>query len=185
MLSLIISLVIETIVASWPRAAHCCSVRSSVASSSVAGSHQDRHDSPYPTRPPHHVPLRWRSPLRAPILESTDSSSFFGCVWRTPFTRVPGTKPTGGQKGYRVKGTGGPILLTHMYTRRREDKGMESSNLYCSDSSSRVSGSRKTRCYTNDFLIVVFGLYENIYLFLSSPQWSIYLSVRPIINYLT
>jgi len=190
-LSLIISLVIKTTIASWPRAAHCCSVRSSVASSSVAGSHQDRHDSPYPTRDHPTMYHCVGDPLSAPLFwVDRFLSSFFGCVWRTPFTRVPDTKPTGGQKGYR--GTGGPILSTHMYIRRGADKGMESSNLYAAPI--RPLGFRGLGrpvvipmiSWLLDLAYMkIFTRFSSSSQCSSSSQWNIYLAVWSIINYLT
>lgn len=168
-LSLGVCLIVKTTIASRPRAAHCCSTRSSAAPSSAARSlaRSHRRDSTllYKNTPPCATALAIPSPR--PSAESAGSSSFFGCV-RTLFTRVPDTKTHGrGEKTARGAGENGRryVLPTHMYTRGDGDEGdRELEFVRRSDSFSlgfRSLG--RVRCCPDDFLTA--GLYENIYLF--------------------
>ena len=80
------------------------------------------------------------------------------------FHKGAGHKTHGRAKGIQGEGNGRSHPLdAHVHQERGGQGDGELEFVRCSDSSSRVSGSRKTRCYTDDFLIVGFGLYENIY----------------------
>lgn len=82
-----------------PRAAHCCSPRD--RPQPRARPSPPRRSSPPPRGAPttHAIalvisPLRSAPSRRAPLLSS-------GCVWQTPFTRVPGTRPEGEGEGWK------------------------------------------------------------------------------------
>lgn len=104
-LSLSVSLIVRTTVASWPRAAHCCSIRSSAAPSSVRSLPPSlpRFTLPYKTTPPCATALAIPSPATL-LRESADSSSFFGTACGL-FSRGCRTQnQREGRKGYKGAG---------------------------------------------------------------------------------
>lgn len=131
--------------------------------------------------------LGWRSPSAALLFsKSTDSSPFFECVWRDSFHEGAGYKTHGRAKRIQGEGNGRGISSSLDVREGRRGRWVgELEFVRCSESSSRVSGCGKARCYPHDSLIVGFGLYRKYLLvfIVYTGQWNFCLGVWPIRNY--